>query len=111
VEKQVALRMPRRRNSQALKVKPDQTESETQHKAWVEHNLSQLAYFQSLSLREKMHAVQGMADVVRRFDEMRESGKFRVLSQGAQPHPVLPARTASERAAPYTPNQRKDESA
>ncbi|MBM4220140.1 MAG: hypothetical protein FJ171_11060 [Gammaproteobacteria bacterium] len=44
--------------------------------AWREHQCSQLRYFASLSLRDKMQAVEGMADVVRRFREMREQGKF-----------------------------------
>ena len=45
--------------------------------AWVEHNISQLRYFRSLSLRTKLEAVQGMADVIRRFREMRKQGRFR----------------------------------
>jgi hypothetical protein len=45
--------------------------------AWREHNLSQLRHFRSLSLRARMEAVQGMADVIRRFEEMRRQGKFR----------------------------------
>jgi hypothetical protein len=44
--------------------------------AWLEHNLSQLRYFRSLSLRTKLEAVQGMADVIRRFSEMRKQGRF-----------------------------------
>ena len=44
--------------------------------AWVEHNISQLRYFRSLSLRTKLEAVQGMADVIRRFREMRSKGQF-----------------------------------
>ncbi len=44
--------------------------------AWLEHNLSQLRYFRSLSLRAKLEAVQGMADVVRRFRQMRADGRF-----------------------------------
>jgi hypothetical protein len=44
--------------------------------AWREHNLSQLRYFRSLSLRTKLEAVQGMADVIRRFSEMRKQGRF-----------------------------------
>jgi len=44
--------------------------------AWREHNLSQLRYFRSLSLRTKLEAVQGMADVIRRFGEMRKQGRF-----------------------------------
>ncbi len=44
--------------------------------AWDRHNLSQLLYFRSLTLRQKMEAVEGMADVVRRFWEMRAEGGF-----------------------------------
>jgi hypothetical protein len=44
--------------------------------AWAAHNLSQLLYFRSLSLRQKLEAVQGMADVARRFREMREQKRF-----------------------------------
>jgi len=46
-------------------------------RAWREHNLSQLRHFQSLSLRAKMKAVQGMADVVRHLQQMREHGEFK----------------------------------
>jgi len=49
---------------------------ESEQLAWEEHNVSQLRYFRSLSMREKMVAVQGMADVVRRFEEMRAKGEF-----------------------------------
>lgn len=44
--------------------------------AWHEHNLSQLRYFRSLSLRSKLEAVQGMADVIRHFTIMRRQGQF-----------------------------------
>jgi hypothetical protein len=44
--------------------------------AWLEHNRSQLKYFRSLSLRRRMEAVEGMADVVRRFARMRIEGAF-----------------------------------
>lgn len=44
--------------------------------AWAAHNLSQLRYFRSLSLRAKLEAVEGMADVVRRFQELRRQGRF-----------------------------------
>jgi hypothetical protein len=44
--------------------------------AWHEHNLSQLRYFRSLSLRSKLEAVQGMADVIRHLAEMRKEGRF-----------------------------------
>ena len=45
--------------------------------AWREHNLSQLLYFRSLSLREKLAAVEGMADVVRLLEQMRARDGFR----------------------------------
>lgn len=48
--------------------------------AWREHELSQLKYFRSLSLREKMEAVEGMADIVRRFERMRAEGRFRATT-------------------------------
>ena len=44
--------------------------------AWIEHNISQLRYFRSLSLRAKLEAVEGMADIVRRFRQMRANGRF-----------------------------------
>lgn len=44
--------------------------------AWREHELSQLKYFNSLSLRAKLQAVEGMADVVRRFEQLRAEGKI-----------------------------------
>jgi hypothetical protein len=46
-------------------------------RAWREHELSQLRHFRSLSLRSRLEAVQGMADVVRRLEEMRRDGKLR----------------------------------
>jgi len=49
--------------------------------AWAAHNLSQLRFFRSLSLRAKLEAVQGMADVVRRFREMRRQGRFTAARQ------------------------------
>jgi len=48
--------------------------------AWSAHNVAQLRYFRSLSLRAKMEAVQGMADVVRRFKELRRQGRFTTRS-------------------------------
>lgn len=46
-------------------------ESSAQARAWQAHNLSQLLYFRSLSLRAKLEAVEGMADVVRLLEQMR----------------------------------------
>ncbi len=60
-----------------VKDKPD---TELTQSAWEVHNLEQLQYFRSLSLRTKLEAVQSMADVVRHFQKMRATGKFRTLS-------------------------------
>lgn len=48
----------------------------SEDRLWEEHNLSQLRHFRSLSLQEKMEAVQGMADVLRHFSDMRARGLF-----------------------------------
>lgn len=60
----------------------DQTQTGWEQAAWEAHNISQLVYFRSLSLQEKMQAIQGMADVLRRFEEMRTNGEFRALLPG-----------------------------
>lgn len=49
----------------------------TIQQAWDEHNLAKLKYFRSLSLYEKLRAVEGMADVVHHFEEMRRKGDFK----------------------------------
>jgi hypothetical protein len=46
--------------------------------SWRAHNLSQLLYFRSLSLREKLEAVEGMAEVVRLLERMRAAEKTKV---------------------------------
>jgi hypothetical protein len=53
------------------------SETPDREAAWREHNLSQLQYFSSLSLRAKLQAVEGMADVIRRFEQMRRDGKLK----------------------------------
>jgi hypothetical protein len=53
--------------------------------AWRAHELSQLKYFRSLSLREKMEAVEGMADIVRCFERMRTEGRFGATSERPRP--------------------------
>jgi hypothetical protein len=54
----------------------NQTVARLAERGWDEHNLSQLRYFRSLSLREKLQAVEGMADVVRRLQQIRAQGGF-----------------------------------
>jgi hypothetical protein len=78
--------------------------------AWETHNVSQLVYFRSLSLSEKMQAVQGMADVVRRFEEMRAKGEFHLLSGGLHPGTTPATRPSPEPGASSIPGRRKDDS-
>ncbi len=58
--------------------------------AWHEHNISQLRHFRSLSLRARLEAVQGMADVVRHFRQMRVEGRFKEsgIRGGEARHPA-----------------------
>ena len=44
---------------------------------WAQHERSQALYFSSLSLQEKMEAVEAMADLVRHFQKLRAEGAFR----------------------------------
>jgi hypothetical protein len=58
----------------------NQAEARPAERGWDEHELSQLRYFRSLSLREKLQAVEGMADVVRHFQQIRVQGGFKAGS-------------------------------
>ena len=73
---------------------------ELERHAWEEHNLSQLRYFRSLSLREKMEAVEGIADVLRRFEEMRARGEFTTAHLYTTPQ-AESAPAAREPTRPY----------
>lgn len=44
--------------------------------AWEVHERSQLEYFRSLSLMQRLTAVEGMAETFRHFEKMRRDGKF-----------------------------------
>ena len=50
---------------------------ERKNDPWQDHALAQMLRFRSLSLRSKMEAVEGMANLLRRFEEMRKSGAFK----------------------------------
>jgi len=75
---------------------------ESAQHGWDEHNLSQLRYFRSLSLREKLQAVEGMADVVRHFQQIRAQGGFKTASRNAgAPEMAVAASAVREPAAEY----------
>jgi len=61
------------------------THRDTSSHAWEAHRMAQLRRFRALSLREKLQAVEGMADVARRFEEMRREGAFRSDVSRAEP--------------------------
>jgi hypothetical protein len=68
---------------------------------WRAHELSQLRRFRALSLRQKLEAVEGMADVVRRLDQMRREGKFRSGSDSAKPRETMIKQAIGEPPAAY----------
>jgi hypothetical protein len=70
----------------------NETPSQPVADPWLEHNLSQLRYFRSLSLREKLQAVEGMADIVRRLDAIRRTERIRANESGSEGNDVPPAR-------------------
>lgn len=56
---------------------PDQSDRPSaEAEAWEAHKLSQLRHFRSLTLRQKLEAVEAMADVVRHIGKMRAAGGF-----------------------------------
>lgn len=55
--------------------KPDTAEKNSD--PWQDHAVEQMLRFRSLSLRSKMEAVEGMANILRRFEQMRKSGAFK----------------------------------
>lgn len=87
----------------------DAMQADLEQAAWEAHNISQLVYFRSLSLREKMQAVQGMADVVRRFEEMRAKGEFHVLSSGQHPDTAPATRPSRKPGTPSIAGQQRDD--
>jgi CRISPR-associated protein Csx17 len=68
---------------------------------WRAHELSQLRRFRALSLRRKLEAVEGMADVVRRLDQMRREGKFRSGSHSPTPRETTKKQAVGEPPAIY----------
>jgi len=66
---------------------------------WRAHELSQLRRFRALSLRQKLEAVEGMADVVRRLDQMRREGKFRSGSRSVKPRETVKEKGRRSRKA------------
>lgn len=51
---------------------------------WEGSRQAQLRHALTLTLRERMEAVEGLADVARRLQEMRAQGKFKTGSGGGE---------------------------
>ena len=68
---------------------------------WCAHELSQLRRFRALSLRQKLEAVEGMADVVRRLDQMRREGAFRSGSHSPKQRETAMKQAVGESPAIY----------
>ncbi len=47
-------------------------DADTVKRAWQKHNQEHFLYFRTLSLYTKLEAVEGMADTVRRFQDLRD---------------------------------------
>lgn len=77
--------------------------------AWRDHEVSQLRRFRALSLREKMEAVQGMADVVRRFQQMRREGAFHDAPQAYEAREERGAEIVREAQTHYRTDSAVDE--
>lgn len=51
---------------------------------WEGSRRAQLRHALTLTLRERMEAVEGLADVARRLQEMRAQGEFKTASKPAE---------------------------
>lgn len=51
---------------------------------WEGSRRAQLRHALSLTLRERLQAMEGLADIARRFGQIRARGGFRTASPGAE---------------------------
>jgi len=63
---------------------------------WEGSRRAQLRRALSLTLRERMQAVEGLADVARRLQQMRAQGEFKTASKPAQASEPAAALAARE---------------
>jgi hypothetical protein len=66
---------------------------------WEGSRRAQLRHALKMTLRERLEAAEGLADVARRFAEMRARGEFRSASVEAAPAQI--AQSAREPSPPY----------
>lgn len=70
---------------------------------WEGSRRAQLRHALTLTLRERLEAAQGLADVARRFQEMRERGQFTTAHPDAAKPQAQSAPMAREPASSYAP--------
>ena len=58
---------------------------------WEGSRRAQLRHALKLTLRERLEAVEGLADVMRRFEEMRAKGEFTSAAGGTAQTPAAPS--------------------
>ena len=68
---------------------------------WDGSRRAQLRHALTLTLRERMEAAEGLADVARRFQQIRAQGGFKPVSPGEEAAPAETPPAAREPAAPY----------
>ena len=66
---------------------------------WEGSRRAQLRHALKLTLRERLEAVEGLADVLRRFEEMRARGEFTSAPGGADRPQAMPG--VREPSPPY----------
>ncbi len=71
--------------------------------SWEGSRRAQLRRALELTLRERLEAAQGLADVARRFQQMRERGQFMTVRSDPAKVQAERARMAREPASPYAP--------
>ncbi len=72
---------------------------------WEGSRRAQLRHALTLTLRERLEAAEGMADIARRFEEMRERGEF-TIARPDRPEPrAESAPAAREPARRYDSNE------
>jgi CRISPR-associated endonuclease/helicase Cas3 len=73
----------------------DEERTREEQRSWEEHDRAQLRQFRAMSLCEKLKAVEGMADVVRRLEEMRERGELKTAVDPARERTMSNDRSAA----------------
>jgi len=63
---------------------------------WEGSRRAQLRHALTLTLRERMEAVEGLADVARRLQEMRERGELRTSGEVRELAERLPAKARDD---------------